>query len=134
MKIVPAGVVSGRDDMCEIQIRRTSLVVAPGGIRKKPPVSGAAFLSRYGSAPPSDEDLECVHVKLDRALQVRSLVLVHDVVLGQLVEHGGYLRKQSLGGALLGGCAQGLHSVARRLVEQPVVRTLRGGLATTLFR
>ena len=94
MKIVPAGVVSGRDDLCEIQIRRTSLVVAPGGIRKKPPVSGAAFLSRCGSAPPSDEDLECVHVKLDRALQVRSLVLVHDVVLCQFVEHSGYLRKQ----------------------------------------
>jgi len=134
MKIVPAGAVSGRDDLCEIRIRRTSLVAAPGGIRKKPPVSGAAFLSRCGSAPPSDEDLECVHVKLDRTLQVRSLVLVHDVVLCQFVEHSGYLRKQGLGGALFGGRAQGLHGVAGRLVEQAVVSALRQGLANSLLR
>ena len=42
-------------------------------------------------------------MELKRALEVAGLVLVHDVVLGELVEHRGYLRQKGLGGALLGG-------------------------------
>lgn len=73
-------------------------------------------------------------MELKRALEVAGLVLVHDVVLGELVEHRGYLRQKGLGGALLGGVAQGLHGIAGRLVVETVVRTLRQGLTDTLLR
>ena len=37
-------------------------------------------------------------MQLECALQVCGLVLVHDIVLGELVQHGGYLGKQGFGG------------------------------------
>lgn len=63
-----------------------------------------------------------VHIRLRiSALWSACLVLVHDVVLGQLVSAWRiYLRKQGLGGALLGGCAQGLLALRAVLMEQPV--------------
>ena len=78
--------------------------------------------------------LECVHVKLDGALQVGGLVLVHDVVLGQLVEHRRNLRQESFGCALLGRRTQSLHGVAGRLVEQAVVCALGRRLTDSFLR
>lgn len=81
-----------------------------------------------------DARLERVDVELDGALEVCGLVLVHDVVLGQLVEHGRYFGQQSFCSALLGGRTQRFHSVTRRLVEQTVVSPLRDGLTNPLLR
>ena len=78
--------------------------------------------------------LQGVDVELDGALEVRSLVLVHDVVLRELVEHRRNLRKQCLGGALLGGSPHLIHDIAGRLVEQTVVRTLLQRLTNPFLR
>ena len=78
--------------------------------------------------------LQCVYMQLHGAFQIRSLVLVHDVVLCELVQHRSHFRKQCFGSALLGGCTQGFHRIARRLVEQTVVRTLGQGLTNSFFR
>ncbi len=109
--------------------------------RKKLSRKDSFFFSRlrerFGPAfgrPPLPGPSEGVHVKLDGALEVGGLVLVHDVVLGQLVEHSRYLRKQGLGGALLGRRAQSLHGVAGRLVIQAVVRTLGHRLTDSFLR
>ena len=61
-------------------------------------------------------------MQLERAFQVTGLVLVDDVVLGQLVQHRRYLGQQRFGSALLAGVAQRLHRIARRLVIETVVR------------
>ena len=57
-------------------------------------------------------------MKLDGALQVGSLVLVHDVVLGQLVEHRRNLRQESFGCALLGRRTQSLEC---RLLDRSTI-------------
>ena len=65
--------------------------------------------------------------------QITGLVLVDDVVLGQLVQHRRYLGQQRFGSALLAGIAQRLHRIARRLVIETVVRTFGNGLANPLL-
>ena len=70
-------------------------VVLRRGIKKAATGAASGFASGRG--------LECVHVQLEGALQVCGLVLVHDIVLGELVQHGGYLGKQGFGGTLLRG-------------------------------
>lgn len=93
---------------------------------KKPPSSGGFKFGRSG--------LERVHVQLDGAFEVGGLVLVHDVVLCKLVQHGGYLGKQGLGGALLRGAAERFHGIACRLVVKTVVGALGQRLTNSLFR
>ena len=78
--------------------------------------------------------LQCVYMQLHGAFQIRRLVFVHDVVLCELIQHRGHFRKQSFGSTLLGGCTQGFHRIARRLVEQTVVRTFGQGLANSFLR
>ena len=63
-------------------------------------------------------------MQLDGAFEVGGLVLVHDVVLCKFVQHGGYLGKQGLGGALLRGVAERFHGIACRLVVKTVVGAL----------
>lgn len=92
----------------------------PGGVRR-----GVLYLKA---------ELQCVYVELECAFEVARLVLVDDVVLGELVQHSGYLRKQCLRCALLGGVAQCLHSVACGLVIETVVGTLGSCLANSLLR
>jgi len=90
--------------------------------------------SQLGRVSIIDARLEGVNVKLESTLQVTGLVLVDDVVLSQLVQHSGYLGKQSLSGRLLGGVAQGLHGIASGLVIQTVVSTLGHSLTDSLLR
>ena len=93
-----------------------------------------AALRENGSCGTERLLLQGVHMQLQSALEVGGLVLVHDVVLGELVEHRGDLRKQGLGSALLGRRTQGLHGVAGRLVEQTVVGPLGCGLTNPFLR
>ena len=72
-------------------------------------------------------------MQLHGALEVTGLVLMHDIVLSQLIQHRRNLREQSLGSALLGRIAQSLHGVAGRLVIQAVVRTLGDGLTNAFL-
>lgn len=72
-------------------------------------------------------------MQLEGALQVCGLVLVHDIVLGELVQHGGYLGEQGFGGTLLRGVAQCFHGITCCLVVQTVVGTLGRGLANAFF-
>ena len=71
---------------------------------------------------------------LQRTFQVAGFVLVHDIVLGELVQHGGYLGKQGFGGTLLRGVAQCFYGITCCLVVQTVVGTLGRGLANAFFR
>ena len=87
----------------------------------------------FSAAYPARSGLERVDVQLERAFQVTGLVLVDDVVLGQLVQHRRYLGQQRFGSALLAGIAQRLHRIARRLVIETVVRTFGNGLANPLL-
>ena len=73
-------------------------------------------------------------MQLDGAFGVGGLVLVHDVVLCKFVQHGGYLGKQGLGGALLRGVAERFHGIACRLVVKTVVGALGQRLTNSLFR
>ena len=101
-------------------------VVLRRGIKKAATGAASGFASGRG--------LECVHVQLEGALQVCGLVLVHDIVLGELVQHGGYLGKQGFGGTLLRGVAQCFYGITCCLVVQTVVGTLGRGLANAFFR
>ena len=78
-------------------------------------------------------DLKSINMQLNCAFEVGCLVLVDNAVLCQLIQHGGNLRKQSLGSSLLGGCAQSLHGVAGSLVIEAVVSALRNSLANSLL-
>ena len=101
-------------------------VVLRRGIKKAATGAASGFASGRG--------FECVHVQLEGALQVCGLVLVHDIVLGELVQHGGYLGEQGFGGTLLRGVAQCFHGITCCLVVQTVVGTLGRGLANAFFR
>ena len=101
-------------------------VVLRRGIKKAATGAASGFASGRG--------LECVHVQLEGALQVCGLVLVHDIVLGELVQHGGYLGTQGFGGTLLRGVAQCFYGITCCLVLQTVVGTLGRGLANAFFR
>ena len=68
-------------------------------------------------------------MQLKCALEVTGLVLVDDVVLGQLVQHGGNFRQQGLGSALFRRVAQRLHGIAGCLGIKPVMGTLGDRLA-----
>lgn len=68
------------------------------------------------------------------ALEVGRLVLVNDIHLGELVEHGGHFRKQYQSGLLLGRVAQRLHGVTSRLVVIFVPNLPHLGLAYSLLR
>ena len=73
-------------------------------------------------------------MKLKRTFKVTGLVLVDDIELGQLVQHGSNLREQCLGGTLLRRVAQRLHGITGRLVIKAVVCTLRDRLTDPLIR
>ena len=72
-------------------------------------------------------------MQLERAFQVTGLVLVDDVVLGQLVQHRRYLGQPRFGSALLAGVAQRIPRNARRRVIETVVRTFGIGLENPLL-
>ena len=78
--------------------------------------------------------LESVHMKLQAALQVTSLVLVNHTAASQFIKHSANLREESLGSTLVGGVAKSFHGVTRRFMIIPVLQPFGLGLADSFFR
>ena len=70
---------------------------------------------------------------LQRTFQVAGFVLVHDIVLGQLVQHRSNLREKCLGRTLVRRVAECFHGVSCRLVEKTVVCALGYSLTNSLL-
>ncbi len=81
-----------------------------------------------------NRNLQRVHMKLQTALEVTSLVLVNHPGTSQFVEHGGHLGKQSLCSTLIAGVAKRFHGITCRLMIIPVLQPSGFGLADPLFR
>ena len=73
-------------------------VVLRRGIKKAATGAATGF--------PPGRALECAPVQLEGALQVCGPDLVPDIVVGELVQHGGYLGRQGFGGTVVRGVAQ----------------------------
>lgn len=77
---------------------------------------------------------KAVDVEHEAALDVRSLVLVNRIVLGELVEHLLYLGEHLYGSSLVGGSAELAYGITHGLCIVTVVETTSGSLADALYR
>ena len=77
---------------------------------------------------------ELGHMAHDARLDVRSLVLVDDVRLSELVEHLLHFGEKLYGSCLVGRGAELAHGVTHRLSIVAIVQATSGGLTNSLHR
>ena len=77
---------------------------------------------------------ELAHMEHDARLDVRSLVLVDDVRLCELVEHLLHFGEKFYGSCLVGRGAELAHGVTHRLSIVAIVQATSGGLTNSFHR
>ena len=97
--------------------------------RESAPEGATPYVSRSAA-----ESGELAHMEHDARLDVRSLVLVNDVRLSELVEHLLHFGEKFYGSSLVGRGAELAHGVTHRLGIVAIVQATSGGLTNSLYR